>query len=147
MMTPFETKRVVAFIAAAEAAGFICRSQQTRGKFLIELCGPGIATNTIEFYRPDEPRFGRVRAEQRDHLRDVWAAAKAATAVADRASEEFEYYLRIYEPYRNDNIEFSAIADCVIRLYELDGRQPPARSELVGDLSASESAYDLWRKR
>jgi hypothetical protein len=146
-MNAFETKNLLTFLERAEPAGFKCRPRPMRGKLLIELSAQGSPAGKLEFYHPDEPRFGQVRAEYRDRVRDLWTAAKTAGAVSDRASKEFEHYLRIYEPYRYEYVEFSAIADCVIHLYESEGMKPPAREELIGDLAAIEHAYELWRRR
>ena len=65
--------------------------------------------------------------------------SETVATIERRASEEFQHYLTIYEPCRHDNIEFTAITDCVIRLYESDGMEPPSGC-LIGDLK-------LWSAR
>jgi hypothetical protein len=141
-VSDFETGKVRLFIERAQSAGLVSRIREDRGKFLIALNEGEHPIGVIEFYRPDDARFGRVRSESRDQVRDLWASASTEFSVSSNAAEEFEYYLQIYSPHRNENVEFSAIADFVIRLYRAAAKQPPSREDLVADLSAVEDAYD-----
>jgi hypothetical protein len=145
-MSAFDTNSLATFFERADAVGVACRRRQVRDKLMIDLSIQDAAAGRLEFYHPDQPRFEQVHPEHRDRLRDLWDEALKFAAVARRASQEFEHYLTIYEPYRHEYVEFSALADCVIRLFESEGLPPPRRSELIGDLAAIERAYEAWTK-
>lgn len=146
-MNQFDTETFRRFTRHADSAGYACLLDRKRDKLLVELRAADDSAGKLELYHADESRFGQICPAYRDKIRELWHVSETVATIERRASEEFQHYLTIYEPCRHDNIEFTAITDCVIRLYESDGMEPPSRDALIGDLKAVECAYDSWTRR
>jgi hypothetical protein len=125
----------------AEAGFQVCRSGVNPIAYRL-VCG-GQSAGQVKVWAPLKPKFNEVRDRWRDDVKTCWAKAQDPSAVRDADGgnwREANLLLALFEPYRQDFLDFEDVAEAVTAALRADRLPAPDAHTIRYDFAAIERA-------